>query len=169
MFVCGPRVSRIAANASPRRFLLGVTSIEIQPLQIYLPDGVVNSTIQSAINAAGTNPRGVVWIQASYGGTDTYTNPKNVPIFDMRGGGSLSFAGGGTVSSFATSFNNQTTLVVTGVTHALGTADLIATVYDSASGARHVVIPDSISIDSNTFDVTVSFVQSQSGRIVIVA
>lgn len=36
-----------------------------------------------------------MWIVSSYAGTDGYTNPKNVPIFDMRGAGSLSFASGG--------------------------------------------------------------------------
>lgn len=63
------------------------------PLGLYIPDGV-NSTLQSCINAAAINPKGAVWIPASYTGTDTYTNPSSVPVFDMRGSGSADFAGG---------------------------------------------------------------------------
>lgn len=62
--------------------------MEFQPLGIYIPD-TVNTTLQSCVNAAAKSPRGVVWIPASYAGTDTYTNPNNVPVFDMRGTGTL--------------------------------------------------------------------------------
>lgn len=43
------------------------------------------TTIQAAINAAliNTPPESVV-IPASYAGTDTYTNPSNVPVLDLR-------------------------------------------------------------------------------------
>lgn len=86
----------------------------------------------------------------------------------MRGGGSISFSAGGVPAVYAATFVNQTTLVVTGATHALGTADLGVCIYDSASGTRNLLIPNSVSIDSNTFNITVTFVQSQSGRIVII-
>lgn len=61
---------------------------------IALPDGRF-TTIQSAINYAANNPRAVVWINPYYAGSDSYINPSSVPIFDMRGAGSLSFASGG--------------------------------------------------------------------------
>ena len=142
--------------------------MEFLPLQIYVPGDGLNTTIQSAVDAAGLPPRGVVWINASYAGTDSYNNPKNVPIFDMRGIGSTSFGGGGGTSAYATNFSNQTTVIITGATHGLGTADLGVFIYDSSTGTRNIVIPNTVSIDSTSFDVTVTFVQSQSGRIVIV-
>lgn len=49
-----------------------------------------HTTLQSAVNAAYVNPRYGVWIPAWYKGTDSYTNPHNVPVFDLRGSGSFS-------------------------------------------------------------------------------
>lgn len=68
---------------------------------------------------------------------------------------------------FATTFSNQTSVTVTGATHGLGTADLRVTIWDSASGTRRWVEPQSVAVDSTTFDVTVTFAASQSGRLVI--
>lgn len=51
----------------------------------------MHTTLQAAINAAAIGPRGVVWILPNYPGTDSYLNPSNVPIFDMRNAGSVSF------------------------------------------------------------------------------
>lgn len=113
------------------------------------------------------NPRGCVFIPASYSGQDSYTNPNNVPIFDMRGAGSISFGTASPVAFYATSFTNQTTVTVLGTTHNLLTADLSVTVWNSATGTRSVIMPNTVSVDSTTFNVTVTFVQSQSGRIVI--
>lgn len=139
---------------------------ELLPLGIYVPD-LLNSTIQSCINAAARSPRGCVWIPASYSGSDLYTNPDNVPIFDLRNGGSLSFGSSSAVLFYATSFNNITSFTVSGATHNLGTADLSVTVWNSSTGTRSEIIPNTISVDSTSFDVTITFVQSQSGRIVI--
>lgn len=142
--------------------------MEFQPLDLFIPGDGLNTTVQSAINAAARNPRAAVWIRASYGGTDTYTNPSNVPIFDMRGGGSISFGGGsGGGSSYASSFTGQTSYTVAGSVHGLGTADLTTAVYDSATGTRTQIVPDSVQINSTTFDVTFNFVESQDGRVVI--
>lgn len=57
---------------------------------MYVPGDSVNTTIQSAINAAAKNPRAGVWIKADYAGSDTYTNPSGVPVFDLRGTGTIS-------------------------------------------------------------------------------
>lgn len=64
--------------------------MEVTPLGLYIAGSVPHLTIQAAINAAATNPRAGVWINANYNGTDTYTNPSGVPIFDLRGTGSIS-------------------------------------------------------------------------------
>lgn len=141
--------------------------MEFSTLQLYIPGDSLNTTIQSAIDAAARSPRGAVWINASYGGTDSYTNPSNVPIFDMRGGGSISFGAGGGTNYYATSFVGQTAFTVAGTAHGLGTADLTASVWDSATGTRTQIFPDSIQIDSTSFDITFNFLLAQSGRVVI--
>lgn len=140
--------------------------MEFLPLGLYLPDNL-NSTLQSCVNAAAMNPRGAVWIPASYAGTDTYTNPNNVPIFDLRGAGSTSFGQAATVAFYSATFTNQTTFTVLGTTHNLLTADLQVVVYNSATGTRSQIVPNTVSVDTNTFNVTITFVQPQSGRIVI--
>jgi hypothetical protein len=140
--------------------------LEFLPLGLYLPDNL-NSTLQSCVDAAAKNPRGAVWIPAAYSGTDTFSNPSNVPIFDLRGGGSISFSTVAQAAFYATTFTNQTSVTVAGVTHNLLTADLQVTVWNSATGIRSIIIPNTVSVNSLTFDVTVTFVQPQSGRIVI--
>lgn len=134
---------------------------------LFLPDGV-NSTLQSCVNNAALNPRAAVWIPASYAGTDSYTNPFDVPIFDMRNGGSISFGSNSNTGMYAATFTNQTTVVIPGSTHRLNTADLSVSVYDASTGTRNLIFPNSVSIDSTVFDVTVTFVSVQSGRIVLV-
>lgn len=68
---------------------------------------------------------------------------------------------------YATTFTGQTSVTINGSTHNLGTADLQVTVWDSATGTRNRIEPASVAIDSTTFNVTVNFAVSQSGRIVI--
>jgi hypothetical protein len=74
---------------------------EFAGLQLYVPGDSVHTTIQAAINAAAKNPHGGVWIRASYSGTDTYTNPAGVPIFDLRFPGSISLTAPSTSVSTA--------------------------------------------------------------------
>src|SRR6267142_2883442 len=40
--------------------------------------------IQNAVTAAASAPFKTVIIPATYAGTDTYTNPSNVPVLDLR-------------------------------------------------------------------------------------
>lgn len=47
------------------------------------------NTIQAAITAASVAPGSAVLIPTWYTGTDTYTNPSNVLILDMRGTGTI--------------------------------------------------------------------------------
>jgi hypothetical protein len=68
---------------------------------------------------------------------------------------------------YAATFGATTSLVVTGATHKLATADITVTIWDSATGTRHIVEGASVSIDSTTFDVTVVFATLQAGRIVL--
>lgn len=70
---------------------------------------------------------------------------------------------------YAATFGSTNSLSVTGATHGLGTADLQITIFDSATGTRTVILPDSTTVDSTTFNVTVNFVASQAGRVVISA
>jgi hypothetical protein len=49
---------------------------------VFFVDGVVYTTIQAAIKAAGAT--GAVVIPSSYAGTDTYINPNGIAIIDLR-------------------------------------------------------------------------------------
>jgi hypothetical protein len=66
--------------------------MEIPSLQLIVPDFYVGPNLQAAVNQAASSSRFVVWIPASYPGNDTYTNPANVPVFDMRSTGNLNFS-----------------------------------------------------------------------------
>jgi hypothetical protein len=66
--------------------------MEITPLSLIVPDFYVGPNLQAAVNQAAQSPRASVWIPANYPGTDTYTNASNVPVYDMRGAGSATFA-----------------------------------------------------------------------------
>ena len=70
---------------------------------------------------------------------------------------------------YAATFTSTSSLSVTGATHGLGTADLVVVIYDSATGTRNLLIPNTVSIDSTTFNVTVTFDVAQAGRIVILS
>ena len=71
---------------------------------------------------------------------------------------------GGPVANYSAPFTSQTSLVIPGSDHGYNTANLLVQCYD-ATGT--VVEPDSISIDSGTYDVQVAFSTAQSGRCVI--
>jgi hypothetical protein len=70
---------------------------------------------------------------------------------------------------YAATFTSTTSLVVAGTTHNLGTADLQVTVYNSATGTRTLLIPNTVTVDSTLFTVTVTFEVAQAGRIIISA
>ena len=71
-----------------------------------------------------------------------------------------------TVGGYAANFTLQTTLTIPGTTHQLGTSDLAIFVKD-ASSPRGVVIPNTITIDDSSFNVVITFLQAQSGRVYI--
>jgi hypothetical protein len=102
---------------------------EITPLQLIVPDTYVGPLLQAAVNQAFLTPKAAVWIPANYAGTDTYTNPNNVPVFDMRSGGSTSFTSNTTFSTIAGGTNTSAALVVgTGASlTATGTGSIIST------------------------------------------
>lgn len=83
--------------------------MEIASLNLYIVGAEPHTTIQSAVNAAARNPRGSVWIKADYAGTDSYTNPSAVPIYDNRGAGSITLSAPSTTSS-------QTRIIISGAT-----------------------------------------------------
>lgn len=68
--------------------------MELQELGVVTPTGP-QTNIAAAINAAKTAPGAAVWIPAWYTGTDAVPASPGVPVFDMRGTGSTSFAAGG--------------------------------------------------------------------------
>lgn len=139
---------------------------------VYQFDGSDTIDISTVTPINTSLPVPIPILSIAQGGTGT-NNPSLIAGNDITITGSwpdqtVTFTGGGGGGGvFGSTFSNQTSLTVTGATHGLGTADLIVAIYDSATGTRNLVIPDSVSIDSSTFDVTVAFELSQSGRIVI--
>lgn len=85
--------------------------MEIASLSLYVAGSIPTPTIQATINMAAQNPRGAVWVPSNYQGTDSYSNPNSVPIFDMRFPGSLSFGGGGGGTSNRLVLSGATALV----------------------------------------------------------
>src|SRR5260370_14110875 len=69
--------------------------MEVTPLSLIVPSGTPGTgpNLQAAVNQAVAS-KAAVWIRADYAGSDTYTNPNSVPVFDMRGAGTQSFGGG---------------------------------------------------------------------------
>ncbi|MCX6628477.1 MAG: hypothetical protein NTW28_12700 [Candidatus Solibacter sp.] len=82
-------------------------------------------------------------------------------VYDGRQWNTLVAAG-----SYVATFTAQTVVTINGTTHRLGTADLNADCYDSASPAARVE-PGSIAVDPVTFNVTIVFASAQTGRCMI--
>lgn len=66
--------------------------------------------------------------------------------------------------SYTTTFTDVTSLTVLGAAHQLGTADFCWQVRDSAGA---VISPASLTVHTATFDVTLTFGQAQSGRLIL--
>jgi hypothetical protein len=71
-----------------------------------------------------------------------------------------------TATNYVATFTSQTSVLVLGSSHKLGTANLVVDCYDSSSPAQRVE-PDKVQIDPSTFNVTMSFAASQTGKCVI--
>jgi hypothetical protein len=68
--------------------------------------------------------------------------------------------------NYVTSFTAQTSITVTGATHGLGTPNLLVQCYDSATPSN-LVEPSLVTVDPNSFNVTVVFATAETGRCVI--
>jgi hypothetical protein len=71
-----------------------------------------------------------------------------------------------TATNYVTTFTSQTSVLVLGSSHRLGTANLAVDCYDASSPAQRVE-PDKVTIDPATFNVTITFTAAQTGRCVI--
>jgi hypothetical protein len=88
-----------------------------------------------------------------------------VVTFATAQSGSLILSNAG--PRYATNFTTQTTVTVPGTTHGLPTPALLFQVYNAAN--PHAVIrPNSLTVDPTTFDVVMTFVTPQSGRLLLV-
>jgi len=72
----------------------------------------------------------------------------------------------GPLGNYHATFNSQTSLAIPGAAHQLGTADLLVQCYDNAVPAN-VMEPSAISVDPNSYDVTIVFPAAASGRCVL--
>jgi Chaperone of endosialidase len=68
---------------------------------------------------------------------------------------------------YVTNFTNQTTVTIPGGLHALATPALLFQVYDNTATARQAIRPNTFSVDPSTFDVVMTFVTPQSGRLLL--
>jgi hypothetical protein len=68
--------------------------------------------------------------------------------------------------AYSSSFTSQTTVIIPGSAHLLGTANLLVGCYDPSTPAVRVQ-PNTVSVHAATFDVTVTFAAAQSGRCVV--
>jgi uncharacterized protein YdbL (DUF1318 family) len=104
-----------------------------------------NRTVASA---APANGQALVW-NSSF----SQWQPQNV-------------ASGGTGGAYSSSFASQTTVVILGSMHQLGTANLLVGCYDTSVPALRVQ-PNTVSVHPTLFDVTITFAVAQSGRCVV--
>jgi Protein of unknown function (DUF2793) len=121
-------------------------------------------------SGAGSPPsEGEINANFIYGVQISATAPTTGQVLTSTGATSANWqtpaSGGG--GSYATNFSSITTFTVLGTTHGLGTPDVSVTVYDSATGLRNLILPNSVSVDTSTYNVTITFSFSQSGRVVI--
>lgn len=70
------------------------------------------------------------------------------------------------VENYETSFTAQTSITVTGATHSFGHRKIIASCYDAAS-PKAWIEPSSVTVDSTSFDVVVTFLAAQTGTCVL--
>ncbi len=69
-------------------------------------------------------------------------------------------------ANYVTFFTSQTSISIPGIAHGLGTSNLLVQCYDSATPAN-LVEPSLITVDPNSYNVTVSFATVETGRCVI--
>jgi hypothetical protein len=69
-------------------------------------------------------------------------------------------------ANYVTFFTSQTSISVPGSIHALGTSNLLVQCYDSATPSN-LVEPSLITVDPNSYNVTVVFATAETGRCVI--
>jgi hypothetical protein len=86
-------------------------------------------------------------------------------VFSQAQDGRVILGVPGGVSS--TPFTDETEVVVLGATHGLGTRALCWQLWDDASPETNSLEPGSLTVDPDTFDVTLTFGQPTSGRLVL--
>src|SRR5450432_2085839 len=107
---------------------------------------------RSVAGTAPANGQALVWNSSS-----SQWQPQNVAAGDT---------GGGVGGAYSSSFTSQTTVIIPGSMHQLGTANLLVGCYDTSVPAVRVQ-PNTVSVHPALFDVTITFAVSQSGRCVV--
>jgi hypothetical protein len=70
------------------------------------------------------------------------------------------------VPNYGKSFIATATVNILGGEHLMNTSNLVVTCYDQGTPARRIE-PDSVTVDSLTFDVAITFAQPQAGRCIV--
>ena len=100
------------------------------------------------------------------------TAPRRQSSGDLwfHGGTAQSVSPGAGVSPAYVTFNNATILTIPGTVHRLGTSTLLFQVYDASIPAMAVSPNEfTVLISPNSYDVTLTFAQPQSGLVVLSA
>lgn len=67
---------------------------------------------------------------------------------------------------YAADETSSSTWTITGATHGLGTCDVVVSTYDGSS-PRALITPATLTCNTSTFDVTITWGSPQAGRVVI--
>ncbi len=103
---------------------------------------------------------GQYWIHAD-SGTSKWRKCANGSLTDLDTTG-----GGSGLANYETTFSAQTSITVTGATHAFAHRKIVVECYDDSS-PRQRIDPSLVTVDSTSFDVVVTFSASTTGLCVL--
>lgn len=69
--------------------------------------------------------------------------------------------------SYAVGFSSVTSVTILGTEHKLATTDISVTVWDD-SNPRVKIDPSSVTVDSTSFDIVITFLAAKTGRAVLI-
>ena len=71
------------------------------------------------------------------------------------------------IKTYSVEFTAVTSITILGSTHTIAKTDISVTLWDS-SNPRLLIEAGSITIDQTTFDIVITFIDAQSGRVVLI-
>ena len=71
------------------------------------------------------------------------------------------------VRAYAVTFTAQTSVVIPGPDHQLGTPDILPVCWDTTAAPYRLIEPDAVTLDPVALTVTITFSNPQNGRCVL--